>query len=243
MHLSIDDCILIFKDLTENEEQYDTIFDNKTLKYLKRVHELYGAKFSLYCFYDFSNFNLSNATSKFEKEFIKNSSWLKFGYHALNCEKDYTKTSYEEVKKDYETCINELKRIVGEESIESVIRLEKFKANEQTVLALRDLGIVGLLGADTDDRENYYLSEEKNQELFKSDYIYDENLNIFIYKTDLRIERIDNFNENINDCVNDNNLIIFTHEWQLKGKTKYYLEKICKWSIMNGYTFEFPEKK
>ena len=50
IHFSIGDVIDIFADITHNS--YNSIFENKTLKYLKELNELYGSKFSMYCFYE-----------------------------------------------------------------------------------------------------------------------------------------------------------------------------------------------
>lgn len=38
VHLSIDDTIAIFEDLTENKDNYSSIFENKTLKFLRELN-------------------------------------------------------------------------------------------------------------------------------------------------------------------------------------------------------------
>ena len=107
VHFSIDDTIEIFGDLTQNEENYKTIFDNETLKFLKECNERFGAKFSMYCFGEFNGIDLENCTDKFKKEFEGNSEWLKFGFHALNNTRDYSKLSEKETRRDYQQVINQ----------------------------------------------------------------------------------------------------------------------------------------
>lgn len=240
IHFSIDDTILIFKDITDNQEKYTTIFDNNTLKFLKECNQLYGAKFSIYCFGEFAGVKLSECTGKFKEEFIENKDWLNFGFHAFNNVVDYTDCSTKEAREDYEKVIKELKRIVGEESITTVVRLEKFNSNKENIVEFSkcEKGITGLLGADTVDRKNYYLNSEQNQKLFKKGYLLDKDTKIFLYSTDIRIEKIIDIEE-INALMNDKELIVFTHEWRIDEKIKERIIEICKLAIENNYVFEF----
>ncbi len=84
VHFSIDDVSVALRDLTENEKKYGSLFDQKFFKYLKGLNERYGAKVTLYCFYEFNGFCLADCTEKFKDEFSSNADWLKFGYHAYN---------------------------------------------------------------------------------------------------------------------------------------------------------------
>ena len=85
IHISVDDTIEIFRDLTENENKYDSIFDNEILKFMQKCHNLYGTKFSMYVFYNYGEgITLEQCTNKFRSEFEENSDWLKFGFHALD---------------------------------------------------------------------------------------------------------------------------------------------------------------
>ena len=205
-----------------------------------------GCKFSLYVFENSDTFDISQCTDKYKKEFEKNSNWLKFGFHALNTNSDYSKDN-NEIDKDYKKVINNLIRIVGEKSITNTIRIEKFLLNKQNAIKLSKISEnLKLLGADTKDREDYFLNNYENDILFKNDEYYNEETDIIIYNTDLRIEKMDQFNIAKNlDELNDNNLIIFTHEWMFNGLknrilTKLKIEEICKYAINNGYRFDYP---
>lgn len=237
VHFSIDDCINIFCDLNKNQNKYKSIFDNKLLRYLKYLNSEYGCKFSLFVFENNDYFDISNCTDKYKEEFEKNSSWLKFGFHALNSNSNYNNDNTEIVK-DYNIVIENLKRIVGEKSITNIIRIEKFLLNEKNAKRLKDnIKEFYLLGADTENRPDYYLNEEQNMEVFKKEYYYDENLEIEIFNTDFRLENISNKNINKMLCeMNDKNLIIFTHEWifdSIKSSisTKFKIRKICNYAI------------
>ena len=115
IHISFDDTISVFQDITENKDHYNSCFDNYFLGYLKWLHDEYGAVFSLYCFY-FNNrgdFNLSMCTGIFAEEFQANSDWLKFGFHSYTPFSDFADISYEEVMEEYEKVTMELSRITG----------------------------------------------------------------------------------------------------------------------------------
>lgn len=84
-HLSFDDTIECFKDITEND--YDSIFGNPTFLWFKELHETYGVVITCYCYYeelDENPFDLEECTRKYQSEFKANSNWLRFGFHALN---------------------------------------------------------------------------------------------------------------------------------------------------------------
>lgn len=57
-HLSVDDVVDVFINLTDNQDHYDSIFDNEMLARFRQYHDEYDAKFSLYCFYQSGDFNL-----------------------------------------------------------------------------------------------------------------------------------------------------------------------------------------
>ena len=248
VHFSIDDCINIFYDLDENKNKYNSIFDNSLLKYLKKLNSEYGCKFSLYVFENNETFNIKDCTEKYKDEFEENSSWLKFGFHGLNTNSDYNRQEDKmKLVNDYKLVINNLKRIVGEKSITNIFRIEKFLCNSENAKELKEeIKDYTLLGADTENRLDYYLTEEKNKKLFESECYFDQDTKILFYNTDFRLENIENNNINkMLDSMQDKNLIIFTHEWifdnvRSQVSIKYKINEICKYAIKNGYKFEYP---
>lgn len=250
IHISLDDFITAFEDITNNMDKYKSIFENDTFTYLKKLHDNYGAVISCYTYYesDDKKFNLSQCTDKFAEEFEANSEWLKFGFHTLNGAKNYENTSSEEAKEDYDKVITELLRITGSDKcIDKVVRLQNFAGNEESVQAMKntDYGIQGVLGAD-DKRRSYYLNNEDNSYLYLYDY-YD-NTGIHFFRTDLRMELIDNIDETLEEFYTNTEfeekneiLIAFTHEWKLgEEDIREKLEKTCEFAFKNGYDFDFP---
>ncbi len=226
VNISIDDTILIFEDLYKTSN-YDSIFDNDILCYLKKLHDKYDAKFTLFVFYQNKDFSLEDMNDKYKREFIENSDWLKFGFHALSASSNYEID--DNFASDYIKTYNKLVEIVGEKSISKIIRVEKYLLNEKNLseLQMSSYKIDGLLASDSIDRKDYYLSEKDNVELFSKDTFYDIKNDIILYNTDIRLE-----NTFINiiskDQLQDRNLYVFTHEWQLyNDSVKIKLKKIC----------------
>lgn len=250
MHISLDDFIEAFEDITNNSDIYNSIFENSTFSYLKMLHDNYGAVISCYTYYESDNkeFNLSQCTDKYKNEFEENSVWLKFSFHTLNSSKNYSNISGEETREDYYKVLSELLRITGSyKCIDTVIRLQNFVGNKESLEAIMktDMGIQGVLGAD-DKRRSYYLDDYQNSYLYNYDYYVDEE-GLDFFRTDLRIEFIDDIDKTLyelkkEDLYNKNDiLIIFTHEWQLENnKVKDNLERVCEFGMDNGYKFEYP---
>ncbi len=245
-HLSVDDTVEVFKDLTMNN--YDSIFDNRTLSWIKKIHDEYGVVVSCYVFYQDSDFDLRQCPAVYRYEFEQNNTWLRFGFHTLSGDKNYTDSTAEEITTDYEKTIEQLIRIVGADSIDNVIRLQNFAGNADCVNALVSISvepIVGLLTAD-DNRNSYDLSAEKSAYIYCHDELEEEN-GLSYFSTDLRIENIDNVYKKLKEFNSDSwcnqlgDLVIFTHEWALNAEEKSKIEKFCEYAFENGYKFEFFE--
>lgn len=243
-NLTFDDTILLFEDISVNN--YDSIFENSTLNWYKELHDKYGVVISCYVYYEDNNFNLSIFPSKYHKQFVENSDWLKFGFHAIDGDTNYKNG---DITKDYIKTINELERIVGEESIDNVIRLQMFQGsyNEiQELSELKDEPIKGLLTAD-DKRQSYYLSDENNEYIYSHDELYDSEIGIYFLSTDFRTEYVDNMDLKLKELSDDSwnnqtgDLVVFTHEWALNVENKEKIEKVCKYAKSNNYRFVFFE--
>lgn len=260
IHCSIDDTLWIFKDLTDNSDVYETIFDNPIVGWMNEMHKEYGAVFTCYCYYEaWYDFSLNETTDKWKDEFMANSDWLKFGFHGWGTgqggtDKTYDDVSQQEAMNDYNKVTSELIRIVGSESIDRVIRMSSFAGSEEVIRALEtcDYGILGLLGADSPDRKSYYLNHELSTWVFEHDKYYDEENNLVIWSTDLRMENeSDTIEEKLYDFSktdsNEQALICFTHEWAfLDGQQAEYVkrnfEMIFKLKKKNNWKFAYPEE-
>lgn len=249
-HVSIDDFIDAFQDITMKQNEYTSIFDNTLFGQLKELHDKYGMVISCYTYYqnDKNDFNLSMCTEKFANEFKENASWLKFGFHTNDGERDYEYLPASTIEKDYNKVVKELLRITGsEKSIDKVIRLQNYRGNEEALKKIKNsnYGIRGVLGAD-DTRRSYYLNDSDTSYLYLYDYFKDAN-NIRYFKTDIRIEKISSVQKALDEIEMDNAnhtnqiLTIFTHEWKIYEDDQILkkLDELCKQLKLYGYEFDF----
>lgn len=243
-HLSIDDTILVFEDLTNKD--YKSIFDNPTLGWYKELHEKYGVVISCYVYYEDDDFNLKQVPERYQKEFEENANWLRFGFHSRNASTDYHSG---EIKIDYTLAITELKRIVGEDAIDNFIRLQMYQGSYDEIeelMLLSNEPIVGLLTSD-DSRISYYLDEDKNSYIYSHDELFDSETGIWFVSTDFRTEYVDSMESKMKELNSDSwnnqtgDLVVFTHEWALNIDNKEKVESICKYALENDYQFCFFE--
>ena len=213
IHLSIDDVIWVFEDLTKNETKYNSAFENSILKQLKNYHDKYDAKFSLYCFYASENFNLSMCTAKFKYDFVKNSDWLKFGFHG------YNKDSVINQNFTISTFYKELLRIVGtEQCFTNILRLHFFSGNEDIINEIYSFynNNIILLTADIIETHptSYYLNNAQMNKINQNEEYKDIN-NIVFWMTDYRLDDIKKYKKNFKNNEKEDTLVIFTHEKML----------------------------
>ena len=115
----IDDHSFLFTDLTK--ERPKSAFDHFYLKGLKEIRKKYPFKVTLNCFFyndHDKSFTLDQMPDTWKQEFIDNSDWLKFSFHARSEFPDrlYLESSPEEFGKDWDMVQNEIVRFAGEES-------------------------------------------------------------------------------------------------------------------------------
>lgn len=241
VHISVDDFIEGFEDLTLNKDQYDSIFDSPNFKILKDSHDKYGTVFTLYSFYEKEDFDLSMATDKFKEEFQVNNDWLKFGFHSLNKDSDYNDKPNNNLTNDYELTTSEILRITGSSgSLDSVLRIHFYRGDENSINKLHQnhFNITGLFTAD-DKRKSYYLDEKQTSYLYLYDYYY---LNyVDFIKTDIRLEDVEDISE-INSLFEskDRIIIAFTHEEHLeKQHVVDNLNYLLETAKDKGYDFDY----
>ena len=252
-HMSFDDVYLVFKDLTENESTYTSIFENEFLAWLKKMHETYGVKFSLYCFYtDTSDgWTMDNATTAFAAEFKANADWLRFGFHAHQQGINYANGSarHDDASEDYTLTINALVNITGSlRCIDRMPRLHNYAGTVEVCKALRDApcGCVGFLTAmdySVDEgRDSYYFDATTNKYMYLHDHYYDAVNQLHFVKTSLSSGYGLDYSELINNYKYANinrNVELFTHENQLSDGMKTYYESVISALSSNGYKSVF----
>lgn len=251
-HISIDDTIKCFKDITNKENQYESIFDNTTFAWFRELHDKYGVVISCFVFYEDGDFYLEQCTRKFKQEFIKNSDWLRFGFHSADAETAYGKGGERtDILSDYQITVKNLCEIVGKKSIDNVIRLQSYKGTYDDIFGLVNIPeepVIGLFCAD-DSRKNYYLDNERNQYIYCHDKLFDTELDCALFSTDIRAEYVESVKEKIEEFSTDawnnqlDDLVVFTHEWALDPEVKNTMEEFCRYAVEKGYRFIFFEDR
>lgn len=171
--LSIDDNIWFLRDIQQNKEHYHSLFDNPYLGFLRQVHAEYGTKIHLNLFYQTDGFNLSDFTDQYKNEWKANADWLRLSFHALQEFPDmpYVHAGYDEVKRDCDLIMHEIRRFAGQEVMHSVTTIHWGEATVEGSRAMRDAGYVGQVGYfNVDDNlpsASYYLTAPQRRHLKK----------------------------------------------------------------------------
>ena len=210
--LSSDDNVIFLQDITEHKDVYKSIFENPYLAVYKKAHDLYGAKVHLNLFYEFDEvsrkhfspdrtyFNLSMMTDKFKDEFIANSDWLKFSFHAKGEKPDcpYKYADAETISRDCIMTLREIERFAGKETISETTTVHWGEATKDGVRALRTMGYKAMTGYFIPGKYPvaYYAPDELIEYIFNRDFWYDT-------ETDVLFGRIDRV---VNTSTNERNL-------------------------------------
>lgn len=230
IHFSIDDVNAVFKDLTNNKDKYNSLFEQSFFRYLRNLHERYDAKVTLYCFYDFNDFCLKDCTTKYSEEFQSCSDWLKLGYHAYNARDIFNGGGYQKF-------IDAVFKITGsKQCVSQTVRLDRFlgeyKEISENSFEKNPLGIKQLLTADSKTRHSYYLSEEAQKEIANFEKWNDSSNSIDFYVTDFRFDDYKEFPNLLNENDREKEIVVFTHEWLLffpmRKNLLAYFQKIYK---------------
>lgn len=142
---TVDDNIRVFRELTEMPRE--SLFDHPYLALYKRLHEEYDLKIQLNLFYEDEHFTLSDMSDRYKDEFQKNADWLKLSFHSRKENvKPYQNAGYREVFDDCESVQREIVRFAGEKSLAKTTTVHYCLATNEGLRALRDHGVIGLLG-------------------------------------------------------------------------------------------------
>lgn len=231
VHFSIDDVNAVLRDLTENEKKYDSLFEQKFFKYLRNLNERYGAKITLYCFYELNAFCLADCTEKFKEEFSASSEWLKFGYHAYNGSSVFCNGG------GYEMFVESILKFAGSgQCISQTVRLDRFLGSREEIEGCShrnvEYGIRQLLTADSRTRRSYYFSDAEIAELNNRELYADDSTGIEFYSTDFRFDDYRNFRRLCKENMGEGEVVVFTHEWLLNVPMRRnvfrYVQFLCK---------------
>jgi hypothetical protein len=257
VHISFDDVINVLKELKKNTQVYQSIFNCEFFSELKDLHDVYGAKFTLYIFEKDVDFDIGDMPVKFRNEFKENSAWLKFGFHGIEPSVYNEKIESRILITSFQHTQNAIYSFADSTNVSSIIRLHYFKGDIKN-LNSGEGRIKGVLCAD-DERISYNLNITENSLVQKYNFLYKDSIKYF--KTNLRYEKVWLINYALSSLQDRDTLILFTHEWAFtpvtmkqcfarfirtgristNWMTRYNLRESIKWLKENEYKFSFLE--
>ena len=245
------------------------MFDEPFFKWLKELHDQYGAKFSLYTY----NNIISNVPDTYKEEFLKNNNWLKIGLHADNSSTTFANTSYTSALNSWNTFVSNVVRITGSYmSVDRMPRLHYFAGNEDALKGFRDAnyGALGFLSSD-DNRISYYFDSNLRDYLYNNDHITDNVNGLVFIPTDMRADwflanfsssnqyksptKSNMYDELVYRFSNPNyskslsSYIVFGHEWQFYSGSvvsdlgKSLFDDACRFTHDYGLDFAYPQNR
>jgi hypothetical protein len=249
IHFSIDDVCAMLREIIDGT--YESIFDHPEFLLLRKLHDAYGAVFTLELFYETldGSWNLSMMGERYKPEFQANSDWIRMGFHAYNYQSDYNTIDSVEASSHYNKIFNEIVRFASVRNWDTMPRTHFFSGVLESCRAWRDKksGINGLLTSDDDRALVYYLNEEQRLIVRNMNCHYDPMERLYFIKTQPRLEKwlnpvgdLERWRKDQSHSERMNELAFFWHEGTA-GIDK--VEGICQWGIENGYTFAFPMDK
>lgn len=212
-HISIDDVSWSLADIVSQAGKYTSIYESDIFRFLRKLHDRYGARFTLYAYTRNTDFELKDIPERFRQEFREASDWLKFGFHWVS--NAYNPSISEQLIADEcDRFYSIISRTISPESLSHTIRLHYYHPSATLADSLGKLewfksGLT-LLCADTPERISYDLNASEVKSLCENKII-EKNGRLYI-KTDIRIE---NNKVNLKDFYNQPYVVIFTHEWAL----------------------------
>ena len=228
IHVSIDDVKGIFKALIKEEP--DSIFDTRTLGFLRYLHENYDVCFDLFCTFMHEGYSLVEVPDKYKYEFAKNVEWLRFGFHCYDESDDYSLVNEERFRSCFNEFAEEIKRVTGQSVCPPMLRIHGFSASIDICKVLKESGVDILLASD-DNRCDYYLSDEENRRIHTDLQYYDGRLGMKFYRSCTRLENTDNIDLEVEKYrrLNVDIIPIFTHEWIMDDPiVRERMETVCR---------------
>lgn len=219
IHISIDDVSSSLKNLTIKADSYERIWNEPFFSYLQDLHDVTGAKFTLYVFEEDSLWNVESFPSKYDVDLKNSADWLRFAWHARNAM--VTRESLRLNEKEFCESYEKTTKVLTEHGLlpAGIVRLQFFFATEPEIECLKRGGVRMLLSAD-DERNSYSLPMDVDDELKRVEELM---YNGVVYEsTDERIEKNSFWGvvTSLFKNAKDEKLVIFTHEWALDKKNR-----------------------
>jgi hypothetical protein len=194
-----------------------SIFDLRLYGTLKRWHEEYGLKVSLYCINEFEGFNIQDFPNVYADELSENKEWLRFGFHSSTDQPFLSDRGY---RFGFANTVGKLKEL--DAGITNIIRLHSWLATSEQKNWLASQGIEMIFIPYVED---CYLGKE---EFYVEDGLKHQVTKCWIEKMRQINEKTLNIGEEFISC--------FTHEWCFDEQVDR-IEKMIGLYSMYGYIF------
>ena len=166
---TVDDNIRFLKEITEN--QYQSIFDHPYLAMYRRLHKEFDLKIQLNLFFRMENFDLSQMSDAYYEEWKENSDWLKLSFHSdFENVRPYEHSGYDVVYGDCKRVHEQIIRFASPKALANTTTIHYCLLTEDGLTAMRDNGVVGLLGLFGDKEKkctSYGIEESKAEKIRK----------------------------------------------------------------------------
>ncbi|MBR2356953.1 MAG: hypothetical protein IKA65_02855 [Lentisphaeria bacterium] len=159
----IDDNSFFWTEIMKNRPA--SLFDQFYLKNLKNIHDKYGTKFCLNCFYrndhDPDKPELKDFPEDYRGEFDANSDWLRLAFHAYSefPDRPYQHVATEKLAEDYDLLQKEIVRIAGEKAFAAAPVIHWAMTNPKNLYVLKERGVNILTGGYSVSRTSVDVAE------------------------------------------------------------------------------------
>jgi len=256
----IDDNIFFFREIAR--KKYKSIFDSFYLSGLKKLHDKYGTKFMVNCYYtdgleytDEEEFNLTQFPDRYKSEWQDNSDWLRLTFHANSNKPDrpYQFASPQELIGDMRKVVGQIERIAGPETYSPPTIIHWGMVQSSAFKPLAQEGVKVLRGYFRKTPAGYYdvnnnLDDIRSEYLSRHDALKDFESNIVFSKVDMVCNStpIDKIVPTLEEMTGDPNraeiLDLMTHEqYFYKFYSAYIpdhferLDRTFNWVTEHGY--------
>jgi hypothetical protein len=247
-HCALDDTIDVLEEINQKAGDLDSIFEVEVMALLKWFHEQYGAKFSLYLFYEkLGGFDLTQMTDKFADQWQANSDWLKMSFHSRTKKPGvvdyylYDKSDYETAKKDFVDIKKEILRFAGPQCWDNYPRTHFWSGTKDAVRAWRDCGVDGLFYSYP-GYSALYFEKAQLEELWQKDFWYDPEMEMLFITTNVKLPclSVDEVKQDLAGLKDRKILEIFADDYNLV-ELKEHMETAISWAAKNGFSPAFYE--
>ena len=249
LHLSIDDVTACLRELAQRPHQLP--WEQSTFAYLRDLHERAGIVVSLFVFERAGAWRLSQVPGHHRAEFESAATWLRFGFHGREDSSDYGSGGVPAARAgaDYRRFASEVRRFAGAAAIDRLPRVHRFRGRLPVVRAWRDApdGIRGLLSADDERAEVYYLDGAARERLRRDGAAFDGRERLHLVPSLPRLEGASDVARQLSQAAARPAaragvpLCLFTHEPHLAGAhVRDTIAAAIGWARRRGAGYAFP---